>query len=211
MVLGVVLPDFIKNAQKDLNLHPLKEKHLFHDVKHQQAILRGWERHIQVDNIFHSSDFFKSQTNILKQIMLPVFKNSPVKPFFMAHIGLELVLDHLLITDGMIDINTFYNQLAKSDKIALNDFLQKAGLQDTTVFFKFLEGFISSRYLLSYQKLENISYALNRICMRIWENPFTDVQLAMLTDKLSAFKALLEKQYLSIFDEITQHLDSRHI
>ncbi|WP_316792294.1 hypothetical protein [Pedobacter frigoris] len=210
-VLGVVLPDFIKNAQKDINLYPLKEKHLFQEVKHQQSILKGWERHIQVDNIFHSSDFFKSQTNVLKQIILPVFENSPVKPFFMAHIGLELVLDHLLVTEGIIDINTFYDQLLKADKVALNDFLQKAGLTDTTIFFKFLDGFISSRYLLSYQKIENISYALNRICMRIWDNPFTDAQLAILTDKLFIFKNLINDQYLSIFDEITQHLNQEQI
>ncbi|WP_449438899.1 ACP phosphodiesterase [Pedobacter steynii] len=208
MVIGVVLPDFVKNAQKDSNLYPLKEKHLFESVANENSILKGWGRHIAVDAVFHSSEFFKSNTTSLKQIILPVLENSPVKPFFLAHIGLELVLDHLLTIHGMVNINTFYEQLSEADTKALDSFLKKSGVADTTIFFKFLNSFISSRYLFSYQKIENISYALNRICMRLWDGPFTEPQLALLTEKLSIFKTNLEENYMSIFNNIELHLNS---
>lgn len=202
MVLGVVLPDFVKIAQKDSNLYPQKEVHRFEHDPFQLSLLKGWEKHIEVDRIFHSSDFFKDQTHTLKQLILPVLENSPVKPFFLAHIGLELVLDHLLTIKNIVNINTFYEQLAASDKISLNAFLHNCGVNDTSIFFKFLESFISSRYLLSYQKIENISYALNRICMRLWDNPFTEAQQEQLTTKLDTFKILLEPDYKTIFDQI---------
>lgn len=208
MVIGVVLPDFVKNAQKDSNLYPLKEKHLFESDADENSILNGWSRHIAVDAVFHSSEFFKLHTNTLKQIILPTLKGSPVKPFFLAHIGLELVLDHLLTIHGTVNINTFYEQLGRANKEALDSFLKKSGVTDTTVFFKFLNSFISSRYLFSYQKIENISYALNRICMRLWDNPFTKLQLELLTDKLSVFKSSIEDNYMSIFKDIEQHLNT---
>lgn len=208
MVIGVVLPDFVKNAQKDSNLYPLKEKHLFESDPNENSILHGWGRHIAVDAVFHSSEFFKLHTNALKKIILPVLSNSPVKPFFLAHIGLELVLDHLLTIHGTVNINTFYEQLGQVNKEALDSFLKKSGVTDTTVFFKFLNSFISSRYLFSYQKIENISYALNRICMRLWDSPFTEAQLALLTDKLSIFKASIEDDHMSIFRDIEHHLNS---
>ncbi|ATP57325.1 hypothetical protein CPT03_12995 [Pedobacter ginsengisoli] len=208
MVIGVVLPDFVKNAQKDSNLYPLKEKHLFESVANENSILKGWGRHIAVDAVFHSSEFFKSNTTSLKQIILPVLENSPVKPFFLAHIGLELVLDHLLTIHGTVNINTFYEQLSGADTKALDSFLKKSGVADTTIFFKFLNSFISSRYLFSYQKIENISYALNRICMRLWDSPFTEPQLVLLTEKLSIFKTNLEENYMSIFNNIELHLNS---
>lgn len=208
MVIGMVLPDFVKNAQKDSNLYPLKEKHLFESVANENSILKGWGRHIAVDAVFHSSEFFKSNTNTLKQIILPVLENSPVKPFFLAHIGLELVLDHLLTIHGTVNINTFYEQLSEADTQALDSFLKKSGVADTTIFFKFLNSFISGRYLFSYQKIENISYALNRICMRLWDSPFTELQLALLTEKLSIFKTTLEENYMSIFNDIELHLNS---
>lgn len=206
MVIGVILPDLVKNAQKESNLYPLKEKHLFERDKNQHSILKGWERHLEVDRIFHSSEFFKVQTNALKQIILPVFEDSPVKPFFLAHIGLELILDHLLTIQGTVNINTFYEQMTKADQIALDHFLQNCEVSDTSVFFKFLNNFISSRYLFSYQKMENISYALNRICMRLWDNPFTEAQLTLLTDKLDIFKTTIEPDFMDIFHSIENML-----
>lgn len=202
MVLGVVLPDFIKNAHKDMNLYPQKEPQLFESDAHQLSILKGWEKHIEVDRLFHSSDFFKTQTAQLKQILLPNLSGSPVKPFFLAHIGLELVLDHLLTIEGMVNINVFYDQLVHADKEALKAFLEKCGLADSSVFFKFLNSFISSKYLFSYRKIENISYALNRICMRLWENPLTEMQMSNMTRDLEAFTRMIKPDYLSIFREI---------
>ncbi|MNL08764.1 hypothetical protein D3C87_1294990 [compost metagenome] len=206
MVLGVVLPDFIKNAHKDYNLYPLKVSHLFEQEPRQLSILKGWKKHIDVDQIFHSSAFFQHHTNELKQLILPSCENSPVKPFFLAHIGLELTLDHLLTINGLVNVNTFYDQLSRADKAALNDFLQSCSLTDTSVFFNFLNSFISSRYLFSYQKIENITYALNRICMRLWNNPFTELQLSQLTGQLEAFKTSIEHDYLSIYADIEKEL-----
>lgn len=208
MVLGVVLPDFIKNARKDYNLYPLKISHLFEADPSQASILEGWKRHIAVDQIFHSSGFFSLHTNALKQLILPACENSPVKPFFLAHIGLELILDHLLVADGLVNIHTFYDQLGRADKKALNSFLQTSSLEDTDVFFKFLNGFIAGRYLFSYQKMENIAYALNRICMRLWNNPFTDAQLNDLTAQLEHFKNSIKHNYLSIFNDIEKSISN---
>ena len=131
---------------------------------------------------------------------------SPVKPFFLAHIGLELVLDHLLVINDDIKVDLFYEALAASDKIALDKFLKNCGLHDTTAFFNFLNGFISGKYLFSYQKIENISYALNRICMRIWDNPFSQAQVDQISVQLEIFKNLLKTSYLSIFKEIEPQL-----
>lgn len=206
LVLGIVLPDFIKNAHKDWNLNPHKEEHLFLDCPKEAAILRGWKRHLEVDRLFHCSEFFISQTAILKQLILPAMHSGPVKPFFLAHIGLELILDHILTTKGLVNINRFYDQLHQANSSSLNSFLIKAGVNDMDLFSNFLNGFISSRYLLSYQKIENIAYALNRICMRLWNDPFTETQLKQLTESLIVYRDSIEADFMSIFDEIEKKL-----
>ena len=73
-------------------------------------------------------------------------------------------------------------------------------------FFDFLTKFIRSKYLLSYQKLENISYALNRICMRVWPETLSERQLNLLTLELGIFKAVLQKDFMEIFEEIEKKL-----
>ncbi|MES2827766.1 MAG: hypothetical protein V4687_06420 [Bacteroidota bacterium] len=205
-IIGVVLPDFVKNAEKTINLYPSKEPQLFEENEVLQNILKGWERHIKVDALFHSSEFFNNETQKLKQLILPAIEGSPVKPFFLAHIGLELILDHLLVINGAISINGFYDALTEADKAALDTFLKKCRLQDTSQFFNFLNGFISGRYLFSYQRIENIAYALNRICMRIWDQPFTESQIVLLTTQLAIYKTQLEPNYLIIFEEIGAQL-----
>ncbi|MEJ7558703.1 MAG: hypothetical protein WKF66_10380 [Pedobacter sp.] len=206
VIIGVVLPDFVKNAEKNYNLYPAKEIHSFKGDQNQVSLHKGWERHVKVDALFHSSAFFTEQTQILKQLLLPAMKGSVVKPFFLAHIGVELVLDHLLLINEDINVENFYNALAASDKVALDQFLKNCGLTNTTNFFNFLNNFISGKYLFSYQKIENIAYALNRICMRVWEDPFSREQLDQITIQLEIYKELLSTSYLSIFNEIDPQL-----
>lgn len=206
IVMGVVLPDLVKNADKNWNLNPQKDEYLFRDVPAYAGILEGWKRHLEVDRLFHSSTFFKEQTGILKQLLLPALQSGPVKPFFLAHIGLELVLDHLLLTRNHVDTAHFYTQLNTADTDSLKGFLRLAGLADQQRFAKFLSEFISSRYLFSYEKMENITYSLNRICMRLWKDPFTNVQLDIITLKLEEFKKQLEGHYMTIFHTIEEEL-----
>ena len=92
------------------------------------------------------------------------------------------------------------------DDDVLQTFLIKAGAVDSEHFFKFFNSFKSSRYLLSYQKIENISYALQRICMRLWAHPFNEETVGLLTEQLEIYKTILEKDYLNIFEEIEAKL-----
>ena len=202
MVMGVVLPDLVKNAHKDWNLNPHRQDTLFASNTRHESLLRGWRKHIEVDRLFHCSEFFKEQTAILKQMILPAVSSGPVKPFFLAHIALELVLDHLLIASGKISVHRFYDQLSKSNTPDLQSFLLLAGIADIQLFEKFLNGYISSKYLLSYQKSENITYALNRICMRLWLDPFTDEQLIRLTSAIHAYIKTLDEDFLLIFNQM---------
>lgn len=206
IIVGTILPDLLKNANKSWNVHPEKHPQLFESPISAKDLLIGWKRHLEVDRLFHTSTFFEQNTSQLKQLLLPILGNSPVRPSFLAHIGVELLLDHLLIEHQKIDIYHFYDTLAKVDMDDLGDFLHKCHIQDTALFFSFFSRFKSSRYLISYQKLENISYALQRICMRLWTHPFTEETLHQLTLQLEFYKKHLEADFIAIFDEIENRL-----
>ncbi|KQR72730.1 ACP phosphodiesterase [Pedobacter sp. Leaf176] len=206
VVMGVVLPDLVKNASKESNLYPQKNEFLFLGNPDEEALLEGWKRHLAVDLFFHSSEFFLEKTTELKHLIIPVVEHTPVRPSFLAHIGLELLLDHLLIEHNLIQVHQFYDNLTSVKKESLGDFLEHCKLKNPEVFFKFLDQFISSKYLLSYQKLENISYALNRICMRLWPETLNEGQINQLTYQLTLFKEVLEKDFITIFKDIDDKL-----
>ncbi|RWU08406.1 ACP phosphodiesterase [Pedobacter chitinilyticus] len=205
IVLGSILPDLLKNANKSWNVHPEKHPELF-EKDGLDTLLEGWKRHLQVDLLFHSSDFFNTKTQQLKQLLIPILNDTPVRPSFLAHIGVELLLDHLLVEHKKVAINSFYDHLEAVENKDLTDFLNKSNIDDIQLFFKFFNSFKSSRYLLSYQKLENISYALQRICMRLWERPFTEKTTQQLTTVLEFYKNQLEVDFMIIFEEIENRL-----
>ena len=64
-----------------------------------------------------------------------------------------------------LNVDTFYNQLQHAKGPVLDRFLAQAGLPDEVLFDKFLTNFISSRYLLSYLKMENITIKSFVLCL----------------------------------------------
>lgn len=198
-ILGTVLPDLLKNADKTIILHPEK-------LQHQNAainsITRGWNKHLDVDRYFHSSDFFATHSHQLKKELTPVIATSPVKPFFLGHIAVELILDNLLLTTGKITVDDFYDHLKGCDNTIIEEFLVAAGIKDTTRFFRFYEGFKKDGYLHTYAETQQIAYALKRICMRVWENPFTIEQEKQMNTVLTAYRQQLLPHFMAIFDEI---------
>lgn len=209
LVLGMVLPDLIKNADKSWNIHPQKNEALFQHSTAEISLLKGWKNHLEVDRIFHNSSFFRRETALLKQFLLPALAGSPVKPFFLAHIGIELLLDQQLLHLQHVNPFTFYNQLKEANTPELKQFLEKAKIPDFEHFAIFYNKFISSRYLFDYAETVHVGYALEQICGRLWKSPFTRNQSRLLVKSLEAYQAQSAGQHLTIFNEIEQFLSPK--
>jgi hypothetical protein len=202
-ILGTVLPDLLKNADKTIIIHPEKLRHpnpIINDI------IIGWRKHLEVDRYFHSSDFFITRSHELKLLLKPAISGSPVKPFFLGHIALELVLDNLLLTTGKVSVDEFYALLSSCSNEIIRQFLNFAGLQDTDKFFRFYEKFKSNRYLDTYVDTQQIAYALKRICMRVWDDPFTARHEQDMSAILTTYREGIYNDFILIFDEITDLL-----
>lgn len=207
LVLGCVLPDLVKNANKTWNIHPEKKGHFFNESPKLQSILIGWQRHLDIDRYFHSSDFFMEHTKAIRTAVAPVLLNSEVRPSFFAHIALELMLDSLLLKLKIINAFQFYDLLAQSERATIQLFLELNLITDTPRFFKFFDQFLEINYLHSYNQSENIVYALNRICMRVWNDPLNAEQRLQLSVVLPEYYEKLEPCFMDIFDDLNRHIN----
>ncbi len=203
-ILGIVLPDLLKNADKTIVLHPEK---LHHQNEKVNSITKGWNKHLEVDRYFHSSEFFLTHSHELKKLLTPVIEGSPVKPFFLGHIALELILDNLLITTNKITAHDFYEHLNGCEHEVIQEFLTFAGLKDSTKFFRFFDGFKRDGYLHTYSETPKIAYALKRICMRVWKDPFTDEHEAAINDVVVGYREHIYDSFMQIFDRIDSQLN----
>lgn len=204
-ILGIVLPDLLKNADKTIVLHPEK---LHHKNNRVNSIIKGWNKHLEVDRYFHSSEFFLTHSHELKKLLTPAIKGSPVKPFFLGHIAIELILDNLLITTNKIRANDFYDHLANCDNDIIQEFLTSAELKDSKKFFLFFDGFKRDGYLHTYSETPKIAYALKRICMRVWKDPFTEEHEANINEVVVDYRERIYDKFMQIFDEIDVKLST---
>jgi hypothetical protein len=205
-VLGTILPDLVKNARKDWNLHPEKNSEYYSSTV-EHSILRGWRRHLAVDRHFHNSQFFQKHTHAIRDLIIPALQDSVVRPSFLAHISLELMLDSTLLTENQVDAEDLYVHLRQADRKLVQQFLEINNLDDTVHFFTFFEKFIQANYLNSYRESHNLMYALNRICMRIWKDPLNEKQMQDLSEILGEYHESVRKNYMEIYDEIALVID----
>nr|WP_294894311.1 hypothetical protein [uncultured Pedobacter sp.] len=206
-VFGMLLPDLLKNADKSWTIHPEKKEGIFNEQTAQTAILKGWKRHLAVDDFFHNSLFFKHHQHQIKLSLRKAITGSQVKPFFLGHISLELLLDNLLIANNFISISKLYHLLEQVDETEIKLFLQLNGIAEQDKFMRFFKGFVKDQYLYNYADEAKITYALKRICMRLWDNPFTPEQELAITERLVAYKKDLREDFIIIFDQIDAQIN----
>lgn len=205
LVIGMVLPDLLRNAKKEWNIRPEKYEEAYTDIS-VKKLYTGWKRHIEVDKYFHCSEFFLSHTREIRTTISPFLISSPARAFFVAHIALELMLDSLLLKENLLNTATFYTHLTNTNQKALTQFFELNNIPDPAIFFSFLDEFIEAKYLNTYIDPEEIIYALNRICMRIWDNPFNETQKLQLKAVLIGYQENLKNNFMSIFEEIEKRL-----
>ncbi|MEO7213651.1 hypothetical protein [Mucilaginibacter sp.] len=202
-ILGTVLPDLLKNADKTIILHPEK---LIHPNPNVNSIIAGWNKHLLVDKYFHTAEFFLHHSHTLKKLLAPAIVGSPVKPFFLGHIGVELILDNLLITTNKISVDDFYYHLDSCEMETINEFLVFAGMKNPGIFAKFYASFKQSRYLATYVNIGQVTYALKRICMRIWRDPFTPEHETAMSEVILSYREGLLGSFMQIYEEIGDKL-----
>ncbi|TAH02995.1 MAG: hypothetical protein EAZ15_04155 [Sphingobacteriales bacterium] len=207
-VLGAFLPDLVKNANKHWNIYPEKQNHNLFSHHNHTHLLKGWKKHLLVDKLFHSSDFFLHHQHQLKLELLETLKTTAIKPFFLAHISLELLLDSLLLTNQLINVEQLYQQLNQVNDHDLISFLEINKLEDIPKFLKFYASFKNEKYLLAYADADKISYSLKRICMRVWDKPLSPQQETELTYILLQYKLKLSQDFIFIFAHIAKSLNN---
>lgn len=204
--LGCVLPDLLKNADKTFRLQPERSELEFLNHPKLQNLYKGWKHHVETDRIFHNLPFFYEHTHGLRLLLVPVVEGSPIRASFLAHIGLELLLDHLLLEDGAVDETHFYADLEAVDRKSLERFFRICGLEHPEVFFSFYNLFLRDHYMTYYREMEEVTRALLNICRRIWDVRLPEERRTLMTAQLNLYAGVLHGQYRGVFDEIERQI-----
>lgn len=201
-ILGGLLPDLLKNVDKRYGFHPQRFEESLFARPETMWISEGWYRHVEVDRLFHTSQFFLRHTHEMRKKLDVVVSHLPVRASFLAHIALELLLDHLLIDQAYVNPLRLYEHLEQVRQPTIERYLKVLGDVDISRFFCFYDRFLTARYILKYSQISNLSYALFNICKRVWDFQVGAPDYERLTDCLETYKEKYLLDYMDIFQRI---------
>ena len=206
-VLGGLLPDLLKNIDKSYSFQLHKFESNVPRGQKNESITEGWRRHLEVDKLFHSSDFFYHHTHEMRKIIDQNISDLPVRATFLAHISLELLLDHKLIDHELLSVSRLYEHLEHVDRNNLSKYLQTLEGVNQESFFNFYDRFLASKYIFDYAIVENIPHALFNICKRVWDFTPSTHHFEVLTMQLEDYQQNELKDFMEIYVDIAQQLD----
>jgi hypothetical protein len=204
--LGTVLPDLFRNHHYDWKFRPEKENLLFNDNSDLELLFEGWNHHVQVDAFFHNSAPFKAHTSQLREELVKVFSQLPKRPFFLAHVAYELILDSLLIRNNMVDTDQFYKNLNACDPKTIEAFMERLGITETKGFHRFLSNFIESRYLETYDNPKSLVHALDRIGRRVWVEQFSKNETENALIVIESTVEDLNPDFINVFNLVEKEI-----
>jgi hypothetical protein len=158
---GAALPDILSVYDRNLRFHPSVIE------SGQNDLWKGIQNHLQMDTFFHRSDFFKKSyeeiRNHLTRVLSPELN---IRPFFLAHVMAEILLDHYLLKRSPDLARRFYEQLTGPDVKNIIRILEEHFNSKLEGLAELINKFLVTRFLEGYIELENLIYPVNRMLTR---------------------------------------------
>lgn len=127
--------------------------------------LSGIEQHEKRDASWHNSEFFHEKTNAIKTILEKFgFTEGAYRPFFIAHVLLELGLDRQLLNMDPTTCEKMYNMLDEVDKGFVMNIFKSSELAEKM--WHFHQRLTHYRYVFEYTEDDRFFYAINRLMER---------------------------------------------
>ena len=122
--VGTLIPDLATGFTKTYNS---KIRNKSFDIKgNEAAIHQGILRHFELDKIFHTSPLFLHHCEKAKQqLIYSQLNRDRLRLSVIAHLGVEMLLDHWLILNFEGIVTSYYKLLQQVDVEILNSYLDK--------------------------------------------------------------------------------------
>lgn len=183
---GLLFPDLLRIFTKSQRI---SEKTII--IPHPENpnyvnLVDGIQNHFKADDIFHNWNWFKEKNHELALVMRES-KLDIKRDWFLAHIFIELAIDHVLVTENESKVNDLYADLGSCNKQEWEFFFTKNNIDDFEIWFEGFNRFIKHRYIFTYKDTDNVIYALNRIYQSTGIGEFDNNQKEFLLVLLNTF------------------------
>ena len=188
---GTAVPDWLNVVDRKGRVRAKRALPMIDDADPQvAAVAQGIAQHHHDDDWFHRTRAFAElslQFTVHIRDQLP--RDNGLRPGFLGHILVELLLDAVLIEEDSGLLDAYYDAVGQVDPHVVGRAVNRMSTKTTDDLPRFIQLFIRERFLYDYAEDAKLVYRLNQVLRR--------VKLAALPED---FQRLLPSARREVFD-----------
>lgn len=179
---ATAIPDWLSVADRRVRLRPRQLEPWFEsDDPIQAEVAAGAARHLHDDGWFHATRGFAEVTNELTLL----FRNAlgaddKYHCGFLGHVGMELLLDSVLIERHPEKIDRYYDLLGEVDPAQIQTAVNRMAKEPTERLAWFIDLFRQKQFLRDYSDDDRLLLRLNQVLQRVKLSPLPTEAIALL-------------------------------
>ncbi len=181
---GTAVPDWLNVVARRVKVRSKHARPFTDDADPRMASLaRGVERHHVDDRWFHETRAFAElswQFTVLVRDRLP--PDDGLRPSFLGHILVELLLDACLIAEQPAELESYYHALHRIDACWVEAALGRMATAPPEKLAQFIPLFLNERFLWDYLDDGKLCYRLNQVLRRVGLAPLPEAFAELLPD-----------------------------
>lgn len=193
---GTAIPDWLNVVDRRVRIR-LKHAQPFVDDDDPRlaAVARGIVQHHTDDDWFHQTSAFAklfwSFTAVIRDALAP---DPGMRPSFLGHILVELLLDAELIEECPDALERYYAAIESVDPQVVQDVVNRMAPRPTEELARLIPAFVASRFLFDYSEDRKLLRRLNGVMARVRLSSLPESFMRIIPDArgaVSQFKSEL--------------------
>src|SRR5487761_375434 len=181
---GTAVPDWLNVVARRVKVRSKHARPFTDDADPRMASLaRGVERHHADDRWLHETRAFAELSwhfTVLVRDRLP--PDDGLRPSFLGHILVELLLDACLIAERPAELDAYYRAIGCLDAAWLEAAVERMATGRPDRLGQFIPLFLSERFLWDYLDDGKLCYRLNQVLRRVGLAPLPGAFAELLPD-----------------------------
>lgn len=183
-VAGASVPDWLTVADRPLRLRPRHAEAFVDDADRCLAeVAAGVLQHLHDDARFHGTRAFaETSLELSVRVRDALGCESGMRPAFLGHLLVELLLDAALIADDPARLTEYYRLLDELDAGQIEAAVNRLAPRPTRRLAGFIELFRRERVLWDYLEDDTLMTRLGQVMRRVRLDPLPDRFVAVLPE-----------------------------
>jgi hypothetical protein len=185
---GTAVPDWLGAIDRKVRIRPQQAEAA---ADHADAVLarvaRGIARHHYDDARFHATDAFSELswrfTIEIRDLLPP---DDGLRPSFLGHILVELLLDSVLIDEQPHLLDTYYRSMHEVEAWVVEEAVNRLAVRRTERLSIFIPVFTRERFLGDYADDRKLHRRLNQVMKRVGLEPLPETFCELLPSARTA-------------------------